>query len=209
MADPQPSPLILGALLAGGQSRRMGAADKFLLPVQGQSMLAHCLERARHQVHDTIIVGNGDLTRFNEFRVPSIGDLPGTGSGPLAGIISAMHWGQKASPPFNFVATFAADTPFFPSDCVARLHAALKQNKLDVAVPRAGGQLHYTFALWSCDLALQLQSLATAENAALHRVLSHLRWQAVDFDDNGVDFFNVNTPEDWRQLEALAAPGSN
>ncbi|MGI9411777.1 MAG: NTP transferase domain-containing protein, partial [Hyphomicrobiaceae bacterium] len=43
-------PEIVGILLAGGQSRRMGGGDKGLLELGGQTMLARVIERVTPQV---------------------------------------------------------------------------------------------------------------------------------------------------------------
>ena len=38
---------IVGVVLAGGQSRRMGGGDKCLRPLAGKPILAHIVERVR------------------------------------------------------------------------------------------------------------------------------------------------------------------
>ena len=43
---------VVGVLLAGGRSSRMGGGDKCLLPLGGQPMLAHIIDRLRPQVSD-------------------------------------------------------------------------------------------------------------------------------------------------------------
>ncbi|MBX6322387.1 MAG: NTP transferase domain-containing protein, partial [Rhodospirillaceae bacterium] len=44
------SPPVVGVLLAGGQSRRMGGGDKTLRPFAGATLLAQVVERMRPQV---------------------------------------------------------------------------------------------------------------------------------------------------------------
>jgi molybdopterin-guanine dinucleotide biosynthesis protein A len=56
--------VVVGVLLAGGKSSRMGGGDKCLLPLAGRPILAHVLERLKPQVSDIVINANGDLSRF-------------------------------------------------------------------------------------------------------------------------------------------------
>jgi len=51
---------VVGILLAGGKSSRMGGGDKCLLPLAGRPILAHVIERLKPQVAELIISANGD-----------------------------------------------------------------------------------------------------------------------------------------------------
>ena len=51
---------ILGVILAGGQSRRMGGGDKSLTDLGGQPLLAHVIARFAPQVATLILNANGD-----------------------------------------------------------------------------------------------------------------------------------------------------
>jgi molybdopterin-guanine dinucleotide biosynthesis protein A len=65
---------VVGVVLAGGLSRRMGGGDKSLLDLAGRPMLAHVIDRLRPQVSQVVLSANGDLTRFSGFRVPALTD---------------------------------------------------------------------------------------------------------------------------------------
>ena len=52
---------VLGVLLAGGKSSRMGGGDKCLMPLAGAPMLSHVVGRLRPQVTELILNANGDL----------------------------------------------------------------------------------------------------------------------------------------------------
>ena len=51
---------IVGILLAGGQSRRMGGGDKCLRLLGDQTILEHVINRIRPQVGPLILNANGD-----------------------------------------------------------------------------------------------------------------------------------------------------
>jgi molybdopterin-guanine dinucleotide biosynthesis protein A len=71
--------MILGAVLAGGQSSRFGS-DKALAALGGQTLLARAVTSLEAQCDSVIVVGRGDLA-----------DRPRAGMGPLGGINAALH----------------------------------------------------------------------------------------------------------------------
>lgn len=188
----------LGVLLAGGQSRRMGQTDKFLLQYGDRTLLQHCLERARSQVDDLVISANGDPARLDTYALPVIPDIWSDHPGPLAGIISVMVWAQKARKDYAWLATFATDTPHFPQCLVPRLRACAEQRNAKIAIAAAGGDQHYTFALWSTALLPDLLKHFDQGERALHRVASALGACCEVFTGNEANFLNINTPLDWQ-----------
>src|SRR5688500_1549294 len=108
-------------LLAGGLARRMGGGDKCLVPLGGRTLLERVIERARPQAGRLVLNANGDPVRFAAFGLPVVLDsVPGF-AGPLAGILAGMEWAVTHAPEARHVASLATDTPFFPTDLVARL----------------------------------------------------------------------------------------
>jgi molybdenum cofactor guanylyltransferase len=77
---------VVGVLLAGGKSSRMGGGDKCLLPLAGKPMLTLIIERLRPQVSDLVLNANGDVSRFAAFGLPIVEDRLGGQIGPLAGL---------------------------------------------------------------------------------------------------------------------------
>ena len=71
--------MILGAVLAGGQSSRFGS-DKALAELGGRSLLARAVASLEAQCDAVIVVGRGDVA-----------DRPRAGMGPLGGINAALH----------------------------------------------------------------------------------------------------------------------
>ena len=187
----------LGVILAGGQSQRMGVADKFLLHYRGQSLLQHAINGARPQVTGLVISANGDPRRLATYPLAVIADQWTDHFGPLAGIISVMSWAQKARKHYSWLATFAADTPHFPEHCVADLHQRAQQENLEIVFARNGDQNHYTFALWSMRLGPSLTEKFMAGERGLRLVMTAYRSGSVNFEGDKRWFFNFNTPADW------------
>jgi len=192
---------VAGIVLAGGQSKRMGA-DKALVMLGANTLIDHSVARLRPQVAALAINANCDPARFAQFGVPILSDpIPGF-QGPLAGILAGMRWAQQAGK--SFAATVPADTPFAPGNLVARLRAGIGDAEIAVATSRDGTD-HPTVALWRVSLAEDLASwLEQGSDRAVRTWIGARRASRVEFpDDAGGDpFFNVNTPAD---LETAAA----
>jgi molybdopterin-guanine dinucleotide biosynthesis protein A len=200
---------IAGIVLAGGRATRLGGGDKPLRPLGGRPMLAHILERLGPQVGAVAISANGDPSRFAEYRLPVLADDgPAGQAGPLAGILSGMAWAKAAGR--RKVLTVAGDTPFFPADLAERLADAVARRPGYIAVAASGGHRHPVFALWpvalEADLSVFLTESATYSVAAF---LERHETAGVDFPiatlaGKAVDpFFNVNTPADLAEAEAI------
>ena len=76
----------IGAILAGGRSRRMGV-DKSLVPVGGIPMVQWIVAALKVVVDDVVIVGRDEPLA----GIPAIPDLRPRPRGPLAGLVTALH----------------------------------------------------------------------------------------------------------------------
>ena len=197
---------VLGVILAGGRATRMGGGDKGLRQVAGRRLMDHVIGRLGPQVAGLAINANGDPARLAGFGLPILPDSLPDHPGPLAGVLAGMDWaaGQGA----RAIVTAAADTPFFPPDLVVRLRAAAGPSGLALAASRdgeGGVRRQPTFGLWPVSLRGDLRAALTG---GLRKIVlwtdSHGAGQAVFAADPFDPFFNVNTPEDIAEAEALA-----
>jgi molybdopterin-guanine dinucleotide biosynthesis protein A len=198
---------VLGVLLAGGRARRMGGGDKCLRRLGARPILAHVIERAAPQVGGLLLNANGDPTRFAGFGLPVAADAVEGFAGPLAGVLTGMEWARAERPGCAWIATIATDTPFFPTDLVARLLAAVAGDGADLACATSGGRAHPVFGLWPVRLAADLRRAMVEDEmrkvdiwTARHR-LTQVDFPTVPFDP----FFNTNRPEDLAAAEGLLA----
>ena len=197
---------IAGIILAGGQARRMGGGDKALLRAGGNALLTHVIDRLRPQVDELAVNANGDPSRFAAFGLPVVPDTVEGFVGPLGGVLAGMRWAAERG--HSHIVSAAADTPFFPSDLVAKLQAAKGDQPISMAAtddPERGLSEHPTFALWPVNLADDLEHALTKGN--MRKVIvwtsRHGCARAV-FEGDGMPFFNVNTPEDLAEAERIA-----
>jgi len=194
---------VIGLLLAGGQSRRMGGGDKTLRVLGGVSLLERVIERLRPQVDALVLNANGDPARFAEFALPVVADSVPDFAGPLAGVLAGLDWAAVHRPDSTFIASVATDAPFLPADLVARLKTARNAAGADLACASSAGRTHPVFGLWPLRLREDLRRAIVDDGirkvdewTARHRLVT------VPFADRPIDpFFNANRPED---LEAAA-----
>ncbi|WP_225007146.1 molybdenum cofactor guanylyltransferase [Novosphingobium percolationis] len=93
--------MILGAILAGGQSRRFGR-DKALAELGGQTLLARAVDALAPLCDAVVVVGRSVAP------APTLPDWPGPGMGPLGGIAAALHHATDAG--YDAVLTCAVDS---------------------------------------------------------------------------------------------------
>jgi molybdopterin-guanine dinucleotide biosynthesis protein A len=196
---------VVGVLLAGGRSERMGGADKSLIDLGGKPLIAHAAGRLRPQVDRLVVNANGDAARFAFLELLVVPDADGGYSGPLAGILAGMDWALANAPSARWIATVAVDTPFIPSDLVATLHAA-SGDAATIRLAASNGRTHQVIGFWSTairdDLSAWLQS---GPSNAVRDFLATQPHTAVDFDTRaGLEpFFNINTPDDLARARGM------
>jgi len=198
---------IVGLLLAGGQSRRMGGGDKALRLLAGQTMLDRVIDRVRPQVAALVLNANGDPSRFARFGLPVVADSIADFAGPLAGILAGLDWTAANRPDCALVVSLATDAPFLPADLVARLVEGMDAQGAALACAASGGQPHPVIGLWPVHLREELRHALTAEGIRKVDVWTERYPLAtVDFPVTTIDpFFNANRPEDLDRAAALLA----
>jgi molybdopterin-guanine dinucleotide biosynthesis protein A len=200
---------VVGVLLAGGQSRRMGGGDKGMRLLAGKPMMAHVGDRLAAQASPIVLNANGDPARFAALGLPVVADEIGGFAGPLAGVWAGLRWAEQNAPAARFIVTAACDTPFFPHDLVAALRAAVGETYPAIALAASSGQVHPVFGLWPVALAGDLEAaLQSGTRKVLDWTSRHATFE-VNFPiarigATAIDpFFNANTPEEFTEAERL------
>ena len=201
---------VFGVLLAGGLGRRMGGGDKFLRQLNGRPLLAHVIERASPQVAGLMINANVDARRLEPFALPVAADVIKGFAGPLAGVLTALEWVRVHAPRCSWVASFASDTPFFPTNLVARLVERVRREQAELGCAASNGRTHPVFGLWPVALAPSLREALTIEGMReIGAWTARYRVAIVEFPSEPYDaFFNVNTPQELEEAEMLLALAS-
>jgi molybdopterin-guanine dinucleotide biosynthesis protein A len=200
---------IIGVILAGGLSRRMGGGDKGLVSLGRTTMLGEIVRRVGPQVRRLILNANGDPARFAELGLAVVGDATDDYPGPLAGLLTGMRWAAANVSGATHVLSVSCDAPFLPADLTSRLAAALPADGRGIAMAGSNGEAHPVIGLWSIDL---VDDLAAALGAGVRKVRAWAdRHGAVTVDfplltagQETIDpFFNANTPAELDEARRL------
>lgn len=184
-----PDAELAAVVLAGGQGRRMGGADKGLVEYRGRPLVTWVLDALAPQAGEILISANRNLDRYaatgHRVLPDTLPDFPG----PLAGVLAAMR--TVAAP---WLLVVPCDTPHLPKELAMRLLAAARAADAPLAIAADDTRTHYTCFVVRTALADDLDGYLARGERAVHR------WQAahhpavVSFDAAG--FANFNRPQD-------------
>ena len=133
--------IVAGAVLAGGQSRRMGRPKAFI-EIDGVPMVVRAAEAIGEAgVTDVVVVG-GDATALRGLGLVAVADRH-PGEGPLGGIITALHHHRASA---DAVVVVSCDLIQASPLAVRSLIASLGSG--DAAVPVVEGRSQWTHAIW-------------------------------------------------------------
>ncbi len=197
---------IIGAIIAGGQSHRMGGREKAFLELDSKPIILHVIEQFEPQVDQLVINANGDTTRFSEFGLEVVPDVLTSLTTPLAGLHATLRFTKRVEA--CVLVTVPSDTPFLPSDLVAKLLENI--NASGAAIAASGGQEHYIIGAWSVGMLDDLERAIAKDGLFRVRDWAHkASAQKVEWPVESRDpFFNVNTPEEllWAQHILKTSP---
>ncbi len=196
---------ILGAIIAGGQSRRMAGANKLLLKLDGEPLIARAAKRLGAQTAKVVINVNDSEPIIDALGYDIISDEHADHQGPLAGVFSVLNWVKQNDGAVDYIMTAPADAPFFPTNLVETLQNAIGSH--DIAIARYKGYSQQLFGLWSVDCFDDLSIYL--ENPDNRKVMTFIRsknWVQVDIKTQEIDpFMNINTPEEWDKAQQILA----
>ncbi len=107
--------MILGVVLAGGQSSRFGS-DKALAEIDGRSLLKLAVDTLTRWCDAVVVAGRQDAP------VATIADWPRAGCGPLGGVAAGLRHARGEG--FASVLTCGVDSADLPADLLEQLSPA-------------------------------------------------------------------------------------
>ena len=187
---------VTGLVLAGGQGSRMGGVDKGLQEFRGKPMVAHVIERLAPQVDEILINANRNVEVYKAFGHRVLPDAITGFAGPLAGFERGLDYASG-----ELVATVPCDSPFLPTDLVARLRAALEKESAQLAVAKTGDQPHPVFCLMRRTVHQSLREFLGSGQRKIDKWYGALKVVQVAFDDEADAFMNINTRSELSDAE--------
>ena len=196
---------ILAAILAGGQSKRMGK-DKLFLELNNKKLIEHTIDKVKKYLKKVIIITNQDNEFFFKNNLTTVKDCIDGQLGPLVGILSAMKWAKENLSKCSWIATFPCDTPFFPESIIKSFIEESKKKESLILCASSHGRKHNIFGLWSLDLYDKLENdlintkIRKVQDWTEKNKIKNLEFKFKDYDP----FFNINTEEDLEFAKKLS-----
>lgn len=175
--------------------------DKAFLEVGGVPVLQRALERLLPLTDDLFLVTNSP-ERYEQFGQPAVKDIY-PGKAALGGIYTAICQARH-----NDVFVAACDMPFLNPALIE--HLATLSRRADVVIPRLQPQPETLHALYSKACAAPIEKRLLADRLKVTGFFADVRVRYVErdeiarFDPQFYSFANMNTPEEWARLQALA-----
>ena len=196
---------ILGSILAGGKSKRMGE-DKLFLNLNNKTLIEHTINKVKKYFDELIIITNKENEFFAKNNLTTVKDCIEGQLGPLVGILTAMKWAKENSPKYSWIASFPCDTPFFPESIISKFIEESKKKESLILCASSHGRKHNIFGLWSLDLYDKLyddlvnNKVRKVQDWTKANNIKNLEFKFKDYDP----FFNINTVEDLEFAKKLS-----
>ena len=196
---------ILAAILAGGQSKRMGK-DKLFLELNNKKLIEHTIDKVKKYLKKVIIITNQDNEFFSRNNLITVKDCIEGQLGPLVGILTAMKWAKENLNKCSWIATFPCDTPFFPEKIIKSFIEESEKKESLILCASSHGRKHNIFGLWSLDLYDKLKDdlinkkVRKVQDWTEKNKIKNLEFKFKDYDP----FFNINTEEDLEFAKKLS-----
>ncbi len=184
-----------GAVLAGGQSRRMGT-NKALLKIDGTTIIERVTGILSNIFDDVIIIAN-DPAPYTCLGLQIYPDIH-IGAGSLGGLYTAI---VKSRSDYTFVT--ACDMPFLDTDCIKRLLSAARED-FDAIIPFIGQRAHPMHGLYSKRCAGTIEAMIKEGNLRINSLLERIpakRLTEADFEGLPIatSVENINSEEDLKR----------
>lgn len=192
-----PLETVLGVVLAGGASRRMGF-DKCAIEIGGRTLLARATDTLTQCCDEVVISVQPGLT-FEYPEVRTISDRR-AGSGPLAGVEAALAEARAAG--FGSTFVMACDLPHVDSEIVAGLLVRSAEDPLHLAaVPSLNGRRQPLCAVYRTAALDAVRRQLDAGQRSMRSLLEVIPVLDVALDSQAPRvredlFLNINRPAD-------------
>lgn len=185
---------VVGVLLAGGRSRRLGR-DKRYLVLGGRTLLRRNLDFLRRHFVEVVVVTGPEGVDLGDGDPATVISDAWPDPSPLVGIATALAHVRRP------VFVLAADLAFPDGGLVARVLAGLRDGAA-AALPRRGRHREPLFAAYTPACLPAMEALLARGE---HRIVDALRGLPVaDIRVAGtLAFHNINTMAEFREAQRL------
>ncbi|MBN1429260.1 MAG: molybdenum cofactor guanylyltransferase [Anaerolineae bacterium] len=189
------------AILAGGQSSRMGV-NKAFVQVGGRPIIERVIGQVGDLSNELMIIANAPA-EYAHLGLPIFTDLI-PGKGPLGGVYTALSQSRS-----EHVLAVSCDQPFL-NPTLLRFLLDLRKG-YDVVVPLSRDNYPQTMhAVYGKGCLAPIRRCIEADRLKVISFFNDVRVRRVGnreidrFDPDRLSFLNVNAPDDLRKAERLA-----
>jgi molybdopterin-guanine dinucleotide biosynthesis protein A len=179
--------MILGVVLAGGQSSRFGS-DKALAELDGHSLIARAVDSLAGWCERVVVAGRATAP------APTMPDWPRAGMGPLAGLAAALRLARDEG--YDAVLSLGVDAAALP-DNLAEVLGLSADGSLPAVAAYISSQP--VIGLWPVGTASAIEAILTSDGRhSMLALAARIGARAVVLDQ---DPANINTPADLAALQ--------
>jgi molybdopterin-guanine dinucleotide biosynthesis protein A len=196
----------LGVILAGGRSRRFGA-PKALAEVGGVPIAARVRDALAAAVPAVVLVAN-EPALFSFLHLSTRPDLA-PGSGPLAGVHTALHWAAERG--CEAALCVACDLPFVTSSLLRTLVRRAREAGAPALAPEGPeGAPEPLCAVYSVRCLPRVAERLERGEGGMRQLLAAVGAAVLPLAEvrrHGIPerlFLNVNTPGEHRRADGIA-----
>ena len=184
---------LMGLVLAGGKSQRMGT-DKAKLVFREKEMLLYSTE-ILSKFCKTLYISTNDI-KEKQYLFPLLPDYI-KNIGPLGGIYSALRIMKD-----DYLIILPCDTPFVNKELISLLIKNI-DIEYDILVPSLEGKLEPLFAVFSKKILPLVENQIQKKDYKIRSLFSLCRTKKIVVDDfiSKHCFANINTPKDKKYYE--------
>lgn len=191
---------ISAIILSGGRGARMGGADKGLILLSQQPLIAHVIARLSPQVDEIIINANREIGQYEALGYRVLQDETSQVgieqfAGPLAGVQLGLKYAKH-----DYLLCVPCDSPLLPLNLALRLKDALVKSTADIAVATSNHNTHPVFCLCKKSVLPSLTDYLQQGGRKVSAWQKSQKYIEVDFSDDNNAFENLNSPEDLARL---------
>jgi molybdopterin-guanine dinucleotide biosynthesis protein A len=190
---------MIGIVLAGGESRRMGR-NKAFLELEGIPLVEHVLRTFRG-IFPKVMIVSSDPAAYRSYDAMVVADEIDK-PGPLTGIYSGL---LHSTDEHNFIA--ACDMPFLHPGLISYMAGLVKGQ--DIVVPVVDGRVEPLHAIYSTGLLPFIEKKLSEDARQIQGIFSEARVRYVTekeiarYDPEQRSFRNINTPEEYKEATCL------
>ena len=192
---------LICVILSGGKGARLDGEGKYNQKLNDMSLLEHVYHKVKNQFIITAVNLNNKERKVS-LKIDLVYDQFLYNVGPLAGIHSALNYGQEKIGEKGYVCTVPVDTPFLPKDLAQKFYENIKNLKVDVVMAKSRNRIHPTIAIWKNNLLPRLQESIEKGVRKIDQFTSELKVSVLEWDIVKIDpFYNINNYEDLEEAK--------